>query len=226
MSTRTEDYYFAVKWHRDGLREIWKIYNDRMTKLKPHAGSEYYRTEEQKAAETRDSAIKKLKEQTAVRFDRALEGMRQSAKAQPMIAPTADQLALLQTLKLRKKLTRDELEKAANSFKGCPAAMTALGELAEQHGIYGGQIYYAGGESSASIQEHIDSLLQSARFILRLEKPDSRAERVLSPYDPHWNADEVKLFKVDFDAEDTRDAMARYGGVQDFASFSAAVDGQ
>lgn len=96
--------------------------------------------------------------------------MATAAQAQPMSAPTQEQLATLEVLKMREKLSRDELQKAMNSMADCPVALGVLRELGQKHKLYGVGVTAEGAsmDTDQAIKT-IDTLRRSCGALLRGE---------------------------------------------------------
>ena len=220
---RTRHYYEASTSYRDKLRGIWAEYDKKMQSLEQYKGSKGYEDDKAKADKERDDAISRLQAEYKVKFKNILDGMRESAATRCMIPPTTEQLNLIQALKLRSKVTRDELQQAGNTLKDNPVCLSILDEIARDNEIVG--VHY-GAESTASIHEHIDALADSAKRICSLKKCDSRRELHTSPHDPQHTPGmrDLYTFRIDRDTEGIRDAMELYGGVSNLASFEAAVN--
>ena len=222
----TEKYYRTVKDYRTMLRGFWVGFNARMVKLESHEGSKFYDEEKKKAEQERDAGILAEKKNAANRFNECLNAMRENALSMKMVAPTAEQLALLQLLQMREHLTKTDIELAANSLRECPAACDVLRELAKKHQIVGAVIRDNAGESPEAILDHITSLKDSADKLLRLNKPDSRRERKLNTGDPIEDLKQAQLFHIDVEVNNKEDAMSFFGMVKDYESFAKAVNDQ
>lgn len=220
---RTRHYFEAVKGYRSGLRDIWGKHDADMRRLEQYKGSKGYEKEVKDLVKGRKSAVEALQREYVKRFSSILSGMRESATSRPMIAPTPEELALLQALKMREKISVDELEQAARTLKKNPICLSVLDEIAEKNEIRG--VHY-GAESTASVMEHIDSLAESAKRICALDKCDSRQEMVAraSIYSPEHTENALYSFQVDRDFISEEDALAYLGGVNNTQAFREAVN--
>lgn len=220
---RTKHYYNAVTDYRKALRRIWSEFDEKTRRLERYAGSEGYEADIAKAAQERDEAIKALQYEARQRFDGILEGMRESAQKRPMVPPTQDQLALLSALKMREKVTRDELEQAGNTLKDSPVCLSVLEEIAEKNEVYSLRFSKV---STSGILKNIESLTESARRICKLNKCDSRGEMSAraSRYSPDYDPQAFYSFRIDKDVEDVREAMRYFGGVENMDVFAEAVN--
>ena len=222
--TRTEHYFELVKNYRGELRHIWAEYDNTVQRLGRYKGSEGYTEEVARAAAKRDSAIADLQKEYKTRFACVVSGMKESALNLSMIAPTQEQLAILSALKMRETLTRDELEQAGRSLKGCPVALAVVNELAKKHEIHG--VHNYGGLSTTAILEAVDTLADNAKRLCDLQRCDSKREMVerASVYSPNWTPGALRSYRVDYDPENLENAMGVFGGVENLENFSAAVD--
>ena len=219
----TNDYYKNAQGYREKLRTIWAKYEGDISRLERFKGSAGYAEDVKKAENERKTAIAALQTETAKKFDECLKAMRDHARNQKMTPPTAEQLALLQALKMREKITRAELEQAARTLQNSPVSLSVLGAIGEKNGVY--NINY-GRETPASVQAHIDELAKSARLICKLDKCDSRAEMVnrSRPYSTDYRENSMECYRVDKDFASAGECLSFFGGVNDMKSFSAAVN--
>lgn len=220
---RTRHFYEAACGYRKGLREAWSKYNEGMAKLEKFKGSAGYDEGAKRLENERKEAVKKLQAEYSHSFDSIIDGMRESAKNRPMTAPTVEELNLLTALKMREEITADELSAAAITLQNSPVALSVLDEIAKKQDIHG---FHCGVESTASILAKIDSLQEAAKRIVTLEKPDSRREQIARAniHNPEYSIDALYSFQYDRDFLSTNDCMAYCAGVENFESFSEAVN--
>lgn len=166
----SEQFHQAVQQYHTQLREITRQYENEMKGLQRFEGSAGYEEDVKSAQAERDKSLLALRQELAPRLDSILDSMAKAAQAQPMIAPTTAQLALLQALRMREHLSRDDLECAANSMQSCPVALGVLRELAQKNGIVGMGLTVAGGTMDTDSALHtIDVLRRSCGKLLRGE---------------------------------------------------------
>jgi hypothetical protein len=227
---RTRHYYEAATKYREALRNIWADYDKKMQKIEQYAGSKGYEDDKATADKERDAAIKALQREYGEKFDSILKGMRESATTRSMTPPTQEQLALLQALKMRDRISRDELEQAGRTLKDSPVCLSVLEEIAHNlmektgsHEYYGLRFVT---EGTAGILHSIDNLTESARRICALNKCDSKREMVArtNVHNAEWESNALYSFQVDRDVTSTREAMGFFGGVSNLESFEAAVN--
>ena len=223
---RTAEYWRIAQAHREGLRSIWAAYNETMTKLDRYKGSAGYVDDEKAAAKVRDEAISAQKAVTAKAFDNVLQGMRDKVGGQAAIPPGDAELRLLQTIKLRDTISREELQAAGRALQDNSVALHTLDDIAQGHGFHNLFISYpAWRDGGSAHQRHIASLLESAKRIVALDKPDSKREAVAAARDNNPAAIRSMWADRDFDSES--DAVVWYGGFNDpgdYDTFCKAVN--
>ena len=166
----SEQFHQAVQQYHDRLREITRQYENEMKGLQRFEGSAGYEEDVKSAQQERDKETAALRQEYGPRFDSILNGMEKAAQGQPMTAPTQEQLATLEVLKMRERLSRDELQKAMNSMADCPVALGVLRELAQKHEIIGMGVTVAGAMMDTDSALHtIDVLRRSCGKLLRGE---------------------------------------------------------
>lgn len=221
--TRTREYYDTVTTFREALRRIDREYKAELSGIEKYKGSIAYKNELRRIDKAKEEAVKQAQEIASSAFSKVLGGMMDAATSRPMIAPTQETLNLLQSLKMRSKISMEELRQAARTVEDCPLALSILDELAQEQGYMG---LHFGKESTDSILKHIDSLTDSARKIARMEAVDRKREAVeaASVYSANYNPSALDSFRVDRDFDSEQDALAWLGGVVDYEVFTKAVN--
>jgi hypothetical protein len=220
--SRTQEYYEKSVNYRKELKAIWDAYETRIAQIERYKGSNGYAEDKKRAENERDNSINALQGIYRTAFFEIIRKMRESAYNQTMSAPSAEQLALLQALKMREKITRDELEQAARTLANSPVCLSVLDEIAdkmEYHGVH------FGGESTDSIIKHIDELADNANRICSLNKCNTKREMVEAYSNHTADGNALYSFKVDRDdISSASDAMEYYGSIRDVAAFEKAVN--
>ena len=163
----TRKYYTAMKKYRDAVRDASDEYDLTLQKNAALYGSQRYAEIEREAAAKRNAALNVAKQDTLAAVQEVCTTMRSNAKARKTVAPTSEQLAILQALKMREKVTAGELRHAANALAGCPLALSVLDELAEScpgAGRFNTEL------SDGEIDERVTALERGALAFLRGEK--------------------------------------------------------
>ena len=156
----SEKYYSLIRRHLDAVGEIDNEYNTAMSRAKQYEGSAGGKALVNQATAQRDAAMRELKENTVKAIREVIGKMKDNAAARKITAPTSEQLAILQVLKMRQSVTIDEIRQAENSLKDCPVALSVLDEIAHEHGIM-----YTGKRKAMTtdyVLQHIDNMERSA----------------------------------------------------------------
>lgn len=157
----TEYFYSTVRQYRQGLAEINAKFDRQIEAKAGYAGSPRY-TEDAKGIERdRATEIAALRADCAESFDTCIKSMELHAQSRPAVAPTDEQMRLVQLLKLKESVTRDDLTHAALACEGCPIALGVLEEIAIAHDIWG---FHAGGRgvSDQFVRDAIRAFAKSA----------------------------------------------------------------
>ena len=227
MSERTK--WFFDDWckYRTGLREIWASFDQGMKEIEPMKGSRRYTERLEELTRERDNAIHNLQAEFQNEFSVTIEEMRKSVVERPAAPPTAAQLAVLQTLNLRQRVSVEELEMAERSMNGNDLALSTLQDIAVTKGVN----YRIPTTKKDLIMRHIDDLADSASRLLKLERPDSRRERLeighRNKYEKHvYDHDLFSSFWQDQDPQSEDEALNLFGGIapDQIADFKEAVN--
>ena len=141
----TLNLYTKAKEYQDKRKPILDAYEARMEALEDAKGSKYYTDEEKKAAEARDNALNSLKAEYKPSFSAVLQEMERTNARRAMPAPTAEELRLVQALKLRdyknmpnlkKEAVAQELQQIAQAVKGNPLCISIIQDVARENGIF------------------------------------------------------------------------------------------
>lgn len=222
---RTHEYYRIAQAHRDALRAIWATYEETMNRLERYKGSAGYDDDEREAARVRDEAIKAQGQVTGKAFDQVLKSMREKVGGHVVAPPSDDELRLLQVLKMREKISKEELQSAGRALQDNTVALHALDDIAQAHGHHAMFIKYpAWRDSENTHQEKIASLTESARRMIRMTKPDNKRDVYTAAF-RHEGGD-LRSIRVDRDFDSERDAIEWYGNISDadFDTFASAVN--
>ena len=198
-----------------------------MKELEPMKGSKHYIERCEELTMERDNAIHNLQTEFRNEFSLTIEGMRRSVVERPATPPSNAQLAILQTLTLRKEVGVEDLEMAERSMSGNDFALAALQDIAVAKGVH----YRIPTTKKDLILRHIDDLADSASRLLKLEKPDSRRERLETAhrnrYEKHvYDYDVFSSFWQDQDVSGEDEALNLFGGIapDQIADFKEAVN--
>lgn len=183
----SERFYNNICGFVDDMAEVVAKYDATVKRLEPYKGSSGYNSQIREAEDTKNAAVMALRERYWGRFQTVVNDMRTAVQTRPIVAPTAEQSAILSVMQMRKTLSRDELGRAARQLAGCPFGLAVLDDLAEKHHIMGSPFNT---ERDSDLLDRIDTLARSA---LRLIQKDISAASERKP-------------------ESVIDCMEKYGG--------------
>lgn len=185
--------------------------------LERYRDSAYYQEDKAKIDKARKQLLDKVRQDAKKELNAIVDDMRQTYEAKPSKAPTAEQLAILQALKMRDSVSKDELREALNAVKGCPLAERVVGELAAKHHHVLGMEREL---TSDTVRRSLDSLrLNGERLISKLEQPGEDRRAAV-------NRGDYTMFLLDQEPKDEADAMRIFGSATDYGQFSEAVNGE
>lgn len=210
----TTRYFKAISDYRNEMREMEQTYQREIARLEVFKGSEYYTAHKKKADDERAAQLEAIRNKHRPIFDGIINDMEKVYKSKPAATPTQDQLALLQTLKLRDKVSVEEVRQAANACAGCPAALEVLKEIAHKS-----DVMTAGFINDSTKPPKLDILRNRTGVLLSMHKVDNRREWINSG----WLDDNDK-FAIDADPKDEADCLRMMGLVTDAASFGDVVN--
>lgn len=210
----SERFYSEITDFRNTLREINKKYAPEYDRLARFQDSEGYAEAKAQIDAKRKSEVDALRQSTQATIDGVVDAMQTTYRSRPASAPTDEQLRLLSMLKLREKLTEDELRQASNSLKDCPIGMECIHELARKNGL---TWHLEDALSSGEIQKSLDSMRRNAEHLIaNLTDPDDRGHDF-----GNWD-----LWRLNRDPESVTDCLNLFGFVKEPAQFVEAVDGE
>lgn len=180
MIKNSDLFYSRAAEFQSKRKDIIDTYESTLAKLEKAKGSQLYTEETEKAAKTRDAALEALQSEYRDYFRISLDAMSEANGKRGVTPPTADQIAILQALKMRDSLTQRELDRAANNCADNAVAMGVINELAKKNGFMRG---YSCTAKEASIED-VDRAIQSIRGSLNdfMQYDTSRAARAAQHY--------------------------------------------
>ncbi len=213
--TNTERYFKNIQWFRKDLREIDARYKPEYDRLERFRDSESYISSKKVLDDQRQKEVDALRREAQQRITAVVDAMERTYMERPSSAPSPDQLRLLETLKMRESIGKDELREAANTLKGCPVAERVLEEIARKNGH---PMILSQELSGDEVRRNLQSLRNSAEYMIsKLDYPDRRGE--------YLNSGDYTTFRLDVDPTDEADCLRLFGYVVDAEKFSTAVNG-
>ena len=131
----SENFYNRIKWYLDGIAQIESEYTAAVNRAAPFKGSPGGEAILNEATAARDIAVTAEKENLVRAIREIVGNMRDAARAHKITPPTQSQLAILEVLRMRKTVTKNEIQQAENNLKDCAIALETLHEIAHEHGI-------------------------------------------------------------------------------------------
>ena len=110
-------------------------YRSTMMRIADAAGTPYFDQVKEEAEKKRAARVNAAQDRARAEVKTAVDAMVEKAEKIQMTPPTEEQLRILSLLNMRSKLTKGELDAAANSMTGNAAALSLLDELAEKHDV-------------------------------------------------------------------------------------------
>lgn len=135
MISNTELLYTKARAFQDKRTEIIGIYEAALQKLERFKGSQGYEDDVKGLQEKRDKDLTALIEEYRPGFQVVFGGMMDAIGRRSVKAPTNDQINLLNVLKMKRKVTEEELRRTAEAVKDNPIAVSVVTEIAHDHGI-------------------------------------------------------------------------------------------
>ena len=228
MIRNSDLFYSRAAEFQSKRKEVTDAYEKRIAELEKAKGSQLYREESEKAAQTRDAALQALQSEYREYFRISLDAMADANGKRGVTPPTAEQLAILQALKMRDSVTQRELDRAANSCKSNALAISVINEIAKNNGILRGY-HTETGEMSA---EEVDRTIESLRGGLNdfMEHDTRRAARAAAKLHADlYGATGRELPKRPLfaDKESCFNALLPFGmSKETYTAFCEAVDGE
>jgi len=212
--TNTERYFNSIKCFRKDLSDLNAKYAPEYERLERFKDSASYASSKKAVDDRREKELSALRREYNDRLRSAVDAMEKTYMEKPTSAPTQEQLSVLQTLKLRDRVSRDELKQAANNMRGCPAAERVLEEIARKNDVILGLEQEI---CSDVVRRNLYSLRRSGeKLVSHLDAPDSRKV--------HMNNRDWDMFRLDADPADETDCLRSFALCDDPAQLAAAVN--
>lgn len=209
-------YFETVQKWRSGLRSINVTYDERRGKLERFKGSSGYEQDLKKLEAERVAEINALRAEVSTSFRDALANMRLKAgTSKPFTAPSQEQIAILQVLKMLPQVSVEALNRAAVSMAGNSLCLSVLDGIAQEAKHNG--VRYNKELTEKELLDYISHLEKDAQAMLRLNRTNIQQENAAPQGD-------ITLYRIDVDPKDLGDCLSRFGNVQDVDGFCTAVD--
>ena len=124
--------YDTVTTFQRRQREAYDAYIEAMKGLETAKGSQYYSDRQREAMDKRKAAEEQARSDARYWIKKTAESMIEANKARKAVPPTAEQLAILQTMKLRTDISDAELDQIANAMDGNAMALGVVNDFAKE----------------------------------------------------------------------------------------------
>ena len=137
MIKNTEAFYIRAKEYQTKRAELVSDYEKKLQSLKKYEGSKGYQKDLEKLQKDHSEALTALQGEYRQSLNTILGGMMDAVGRRKINAPTNDQLNLIHLLKMKKKVTAEELDRVAEMVKDNGIAMGIISEIAHENEIMG-----------------------------------------------------------------------------------------
>lgn len=224
----TELFYNRALEYQNKRNAAIAEYEGAMKKIERTKGSPAYTDSSRAAKEKRDNALSTLKTEYMNHFHSIFDDMEAANSARGLKAPTDEELRVLQLLKMKEKVSKADLDAAANTLKGNSTCLSILSEIARKNEIFTNYDNY-GGNTEMSVQSAenaINALRSSTADFLNFDVP--RAARLYQQQrERFYGASEAENplpKRAVFNDKASCFACVANMSENDLAAFEAAVD--
>lgn len=135
MIKNTEAFYARAKQYQDKRAQLVSDYEKKLESLKKYEGSQGYQEDLEKTQKAHTEALTALQDEYRQSLRTILKGMSDAIGRRKVNPPTNEQLNLIHLLKMRDKVTQEELDRVAEMVKDNGIAMGVVQEIAHNNGI-------------------------------------------------------------------------------------------
>ena len=180
--TNSEWFFTIAEEFQAKRKAIADECESRLAELEAHRGSAYFTEETKAAREKQDEKLAALKAAYSSRFSAVLKAMSKAAENKGVIAPTTEELNIIQALKMRENITAAELDSAAVTLRNNPMCLAVLQEIAQKAGIARGYANYTENKEmpAAAAETTIKALVTGVRDFL--ESDTTKASRLYAEH--------------------------------------------
>lgn len=135
MIKNTEAFYTRAKQYQDKRAQLVSDYEKKLESLERYKGSTGYQKEVKKLQKTHNDTLAALQDEYRKSLSTILKGMDQVISNRKINPPTNEQLNVIQLLKMRDKVSMEELDRVAELVKDNGIAMGLIQELAHENKV-------------------------------------------------------------------------------------------
>ena len=174
----TNDLFYALKQFDDvrrGNRDEYLRWEKATERFK---GSEGYSKDRAAAERKRNQADDEARKAAAKKIDECLLLMRENLNMVSLVAPTPEQVSILQVLSMRTTMTEQELSMAAKSMNGNPLCLAVLNDIGDKYFpkvrtdgrppvFHENYMKYSTSLSGAAAESYLNSVVHACKEILK-----------------------------------------------------------
>lgn len=227
MKKPSQELYEDALNFQNERKEVTDAYEKTLADLEDKKGSRYYTDTLAKAKTTRDEALKALQTKYGEYMDSDLKKMQEANGKRGVVAPTEEELRIVNALKMRDSITESELSLIANSLKHNAMCLEIVQEVANKNGIL--RNYSSRYEGNEAPVQYVDDELKGLAHELRdfLQYDTTKPARIAAEYTArHYGGEPQPITKRPL--FDTKEGF--YGDMtgmkgDNLTAFCNAVDG-
>jgi hypothetical protein len=194
MIRNTEAFYARAKEYQDKRAQLVSDYEERLESLKKYEGSVGYEEDLKELQEAHINDLRALQDAYRLSLMTILKGMELTLSKRKINPPTNDQLNLIHLLKMRDKVSQEELDRVAEMVKDNGIACGVVQEIAKANGIMKNYESMCEEMSSSYAQKVINGIRYGLEDWLQFDTP--KAGRFVNKYhNEHYGTPERKLQK-------------------------------
>lgn len=135
MISNTELFFAKALKFQEKRSALVEAYETKLKGLEKFRGSAGYDQEVKALKKKHEADLTALREEYEPGFRTVLDAMVAAIGRRNLTPPTADQVATLQVLKMKRRVTADDIARAAQTVKDSRLALDVLADIAQEHGV-------------------------------------------------------------------------------------------
>lgn len=135
MISNTEAFYKVAKKFQDTRAKMVSEYDGKIKSMEPYKGSSGYDKEVAALKEKHEEGLKALQDESRKELWIIMDGMDKAIDKRKINPPTNEQLNLIHLLKMREKVTEEELDRVAEMVRDNGIALGIVHEIAHENDI-------------------------------------------------------------------------------------------
>ena len=189
MIKNTEAFYTRAKQYQDKRAQLVSDYEKKLESMKKYEGSQGYQDEVEELQKAHKEALTALQGEYRQSLRTILKGMSDAIGRRKVNPPTNEQLNLIHLLKMRDKVSQEELDRVAEMVKDNGIAMGVVQEIAHNNGIMKNYNSMCSEMSSSYAQKIVQSMTDGLEDWLQYDT--KRSGRLAQAYyHEHYGAPE------------------------------------